>query len=84
MNQTESYNQFMVNEHIYDGIEMLEDQTEQLNFRLEKIESLLKQYLKPNTREDMDRLEQRFRMADIRLRELYEHIFYILTNMKVK
>jgi hypothetical protein len=44
--------------------------TKSMSFRLFKIEELLAHYLKPNTRDDLDRLEQRFKVIEYRLSTL--------------
>lgn len=59
--------EFSIHEHLYDGLDMLAK-------RLENIESILEQYLKPNTREDMDSLEQRFKCIELLLRKFANHI----------
>lgn len=38
--------------------------------RIMDIELLLRDYLKPNTRDDLDRLEQRFRRIELKLKQL--------------
>ncbi len=42
----------------------------EIDLRLERLEEVLGAYLKPNTREDIDRLEQRFKCIELRLSEL--------------
>lgn len=55
------------------------DETQKImsNFeeRLQKIEKLLEKYLKPNTRDDIDRLEQRLSIIELHIRNLKMHSF---------
>ena len=41
-----------------------------VDLRLKAVEILLSQYLKKNTREDMNRLEQRFKQIELHINEL--------------
>ncbi len=44
-----------------------------LKVRIDKIENILEKYLKPNTRDDLDRLEQRFSVIELKISELKTH-----------
>lgn len=44
-----------------------------IEVRLQKIEQLLKNYLKPNTRDDIDRLEQRLMIIELNIRNIKKH-----------